>query len=186
MNNIQLEKILSFIANKKAKVFVLAKNEMYNNDMKDSLPTIFCINTINLESAHLIGHWVLVFVFTKRGKRVSYTFDSYGQPLSFYGIKNPYPVINENRKKLQCFNSKVCGEYVVYVCNKLLNGIPFYKIINSFSQNCEENDNKVEKYVSRLHCHYSCNRAYKKTKRFFSCCEMKTVLKYCKKCTLET
>lgn len=95
-------------------------------------------------------HWV-AFYFTPRGKCVY--FDSYGLPPSNKHLlgfveRNATEWVY-NSKKLQGFNSKVCGHYCIFFAHHMARGLSPPRLLRLFQCNSNINDCMVTRFVQR-------------------------------------
>ena len=109
-------------------------------------PKIFIVNTdpINQPGQHWVSMWI---------DEVSEHFDSIGQkPLKDFEhflISNG-PQYMFNSKRLQNYNSNVCGQYCLFYAYYRCRGYKFKEIIDMFSKNLMLNDVKVNSLSSMM------------------------------------
>jgi hypothetical protein len=122
-------------------------------------PLYLIVNTAR--STHPTGiHWVTLYQLSSKSPLLF--LDSYGYGISKYdvsftdfAIKNSTTVI-EGDRRLQNYNSTVCGHYAVYFIYRLYktNGC-LNLIYNSFSNDTLKNDLKVKNFVKKRVCKLS-------------------------------
>lgn len=119
----------------------------------NSLPYGFIANT---DPHHLPGkHWVAFYV-NEQG--VLETFDSYGKAPGEYSpfftrFMNTFERKLINRKQLQNYNTKVCGQYCLFFLMCRCRRYSMRDIMNIFSYNFEINDQFVNSFINeRFYC----------------------------------
>ena len=88
---------------------------------------------VNLDDSSGVGsHWVCIYNCTHE---VCYYFDSFGVD----PCEEVMRFMRQSRKKIamstyqiQQLGTIMCGYYCIYVCNELLNNVPFYDILLQF------------------------------------------------------
>lgn len=122
---------------------------------------------VNTDTSDRPGmHWQAIWFTTlrrkSRGIRVSYFFDSYGQPphnnyiRDF--IKNNSQETSWNNRGVQSLHSLTCGEYCCLFALTMAKGRDFQCFFNQFGSDTDSNDEHV-------HTLYSCNLTKKKSSR---------------------
>lgn len=114
-----------------------------------SLPAAIVANT---DAADKPGsHWVAFFINTA-GRGIF--FDSYGMPpTSPYHLdrlKRNCKSFRWNKKQLQSFDSKVCGEYCVMFLRHMCSGSNLRAFCKIFSNNYHQNDRLVSKFYKSI------------------------------------
>ena len=84
-------------------------------------------------------HWVCAYVSDTH--KVEF-FDSFGQPLQFYGW-NILKEVQYNEKPLQSSDSEVCGMYCLFYLYFRCRGLSMDSIIANFGENTRINDKYV-------------------------------------------
>lgn len=106
----------------------------------------------NIDTSNKLGsHWVAFYIDNDGAGNY---FDSYGipptSPHHLERLKQNCRNFRWNRKKLQSFDSKVCGEYCVMFIRNMCSGCSMRAFCNIFSSNSEKNDNLVAKLYKNL------------------------------------
>ena len=115
-----------------------------------SFPVAFIANTDKRMDPG--RHWVVFYVSSRTKGEF---FDSYGNSPSYYsnafqkffdrnGLKLMY-----NDKRLQGYDSSVCGQYCVYYLMQRCRGMEMKSVVEPFTQNYANNDQFVYSYVNR-------------------------------------
>ena len=128
-------------------VGILASDELPKQF--NSFPISFIVNTDKRMDPG--RHWVAFYISSRTEGEF---FDSYGNPPSYYsnefekffdrhGLKMTY-----NRKRLQGYDSSVCGQYCIYYLMQRCRGIDMKSIVKPFTQNYANNDQFVYCYVN--------------------------------------
>ena len=104
----------------------------------------------NLDTSDKPGsHWV-AFYIDSHGRGTF--FDSYGLPPSsrhhLDRLRRNCKWIKWNKKKLQSFDSKVCGEYCVMFLHFMCSGFTLRKFCNIFTSDTRSNDKIVAKFYN--------------------------------------
>ena len=110
---------------------------------------LIIINTDNHDKPGV--HWVAIYL-NQEGKAVY--FDSYGIPVMIHHHhqrlrKNAKQFI-WNTKRLQSFNSTVCGHYCVMFLYYMSHGYTLENFCNIFSDNYKCNDGIVKKFLNKI------------------------------------
>ena len=123
-------------------------------------PYALIINTDNHDRPGV--HWVAVYL-NKNGHAIF--FDSYGMPPSVshhhQRIRKNSTRFGWNTKRLQSFNSTVCGQYCVMFLYFMSHGYTLDHFYNLFSNNYKLNDNFVRQFFKKI----SNNRIINKKKK---------------------
>ena len=104
----------------------------------------------NLDTSDKPGsHWVAFYIDDHaRGT----FFDSYGLPPSsqhnIERLRRNCKWFKWNKKKLQSFDSKVCGEYCVMFLHCMCSGFTLRKFCNIFTRDTRSNDKIVAKFYN--------------------------------------
>lgn len=114
-----------------------------------SFPVAFIVNTDKRVDPG--RHWVVFYVSSRTKGEF---FDSYGNSPSYYsnafqlffdrnGLKMTY-----NQRRLQGYDSSVCGQYCVYYLMQRCRGMEMKSVVEPFTQNYANNDQFVYSYVN--------------------------------------
>ena len=106
------------------------------------------------------------FHHIKYGDR--YFFDSFGQPLSMYGLDIALFFNTYNGNKIKVFNSPlqddisyVCGAYTIYFAYIMSKNYSTYYIKTKFSKNKKRNDSLMKKFIFlKTGTQITCNSRY--------------------------
>lgn len=108
-------------------------------------PTAFVLNTKDHGDAG--EHWVAVFV-DRNGRGIF--FDSFGQQPTIANhlrrIRKNTTVYNYNRRRLQSYDSTVCGQYCVLFLHFMCLGLSLRQFHSLFTNDTMENDKLVLEY----------------------------------------
>jgi hypothetical protein len=91
------------------------------------------------------SHWTLLSLIGPEG----IYFDSFGVEPSEPVLKmmKKFKKVNiRNLNDMQSLTSSSCGFWCIFVIEQLLKGIPFYEIVNNFSNNHKKNEAILTKY----------------------------------------
>lgn len=121
----------------------------------DRIPRILSLPVAivtNMDTANKPGsHWV-AFYISKNG--TGNFFDSFGMPpTSPYhldSLRRNCKNFRWNKKKMQSFKSKVCGEYCIMFLRHMCTGTSLYAFCSIFSENSQRNDYLVSKFYATL------------------------------------
>lgn len=96
-------------------------------------------------------HWIAVYL-TNNGNAIY--FDSYGLPPIVHQHHQRVTMNSRNykwnTKRLQSFNSSVCGQYCVMFLHYMSRGYSLEKFCNLFSNDCKNNDMIVQNFYSKV------------------------------------
>lgn len=114
-----------------------------------SLPAAIIINT---DTAAKKGeHWISLYI--DENAFGSY-FDSYGlpptSPYHLDRIKRNCRRYQFNKKQLQSFDSKVCGEYCIMFLHHMCAGVSLRKFCRMFSRGTRKNDKLAENFYKMV------------------------------------
>jgi hypothetical protein len=113
-------------------------------------PTAFpCCLIQNLDTSKQKGsHWTAIYI---DHDRYGFYFDSYGncptKTIERYLKRNCYDYMH-NGKLVQGIYSSCCGQHCLFCLFHKANGKSFEEIIDSYSNDLEENDNLVTEFVN--------------------------------------
>lgn len=112
-------------------------------------PYALIVNTDNHDKPGL--HWVAVYL-NNYGEAIY--FDSYGVPplvnSHHQRIRKNAKKYSWNTKRLQSFNSTVCGQYCVMFLYYMSHGYSLENFCNLFSDNYKYNDNLARKFYGKI------------------------------------
>ena len=106
---------------------------------------------VNLDDANGPGtHWVCIF---NCHQDVCYYFDSFGvdpcdEVLAF--MRQSHKKIAMSTYQIQKLGTIMCGYFCIYVCNELLNDVPFCDILLKFDPNKFHNNDSIIKELLNL------------------------------------
>lgn len=137
---------------------VFACDKIKNLCIEKSTEKYFII--VNTHSSKSPGqHWLLFFVVNN----TCILFDSMAKSLSFYGdcVKDGFHMFSNNcnvqissARRLQAFESNLCGIYCIYVARELCRKKSINMIENCFSNDHTKNDKRMtiwfSKYIKKL------------------------------------
>lgn len=114
-------------------------------------PVSFIVNTD--KGINPGKHWVAIYISSSIEGEF---FDSYGNSPSYYsnefenffdkhGLKMTY-----NQKRLQGYDSSVCGQYCIYYLMQSCRGMNMKSVVKPFTQNYSNNDQFVFSYVNQI------------------------------------
>ena len=166
MDNHQINYILSHFNPKKyiyLGCFANDDNFLLDYNLSDNF---FVLNTLNSSDNRDIGHWIGYF----EKNNILYFVDSFGMCPSAYGgvIKQIYEKYAYKIRMLPSFqiqneSSLLCGGYVIFFFNKLIENYKPTMIMRKFRQSLSRNDAFIELYIIRiinnevLRCASRCN-----------------------------
>ena len=120
--------------------------------MKWPRPCALIANTDNHDKPGV--HWVAVFL-NQQGHAVY--FDSYGLPPQvpqhLQRVRMNCKIYKWNTKRLQSFNSLVCGQYCLMFLYYMSHGYTMEKFCSMFSDNCTNND-KIARHFYNNYSRY--------------------------------
>ena len=131
----------------KSVVGIFASDELPK--LLNSFPVSFIVNTDKRMDPG--RHWVAFYISSRTEGEF---FDSYGNSPSYYsnefekffdrhGLKMTY-----NQKRLQGYDSIVCGQYCIYYLMQRCRGIDMKCVVKPFTQNYANNDHFIYCYVN--------------------------------------
>lgn len=106
----------------------------------------------NIDTSDKPGsHWIAMYI-DKNGYGIY--FDSYGvPPLSKHHLdrlRRNCVRYRWNRKQLQSFDSRVCGEYCIMFLYAICNGLSLQKFNRLFSLDTKKNDDLASKFYKKI------------------------------------
>lgn len=152
MDTLQLRESLKILTSKMKKCYTncVASDELDSLNVRH-LPA--CIITNDMPRDHPGRHWLGIFIPRIGPAKF---FCSYGMGLNNYdeAIANFMMgfgrEIIENTKRLQSYNTKVCGQYALYFLYQQLYGCCNMSIYCRFSEKTRFNDKNVAKFFNNI------------------------------------
>ena len=123
-------------------------------------PLYLVVNTA--PSSHSGLHWIAMYRASSKSPLIF--LDSYGLDTSSYGktfssfVKSCNVKVIEADKRLQDFNSNVCGHYAIYFIYQLFRMGCLKTLYNGFSNDPGKNDRKVKSFVRKRVCKTRCKK----------------------------
>jgi len=151
MNTSQINAIISSDSKTNEKFQgVLARDQFINCEI--IFPSLFVCNTDNSNQPGT--HWVAIY-FSELGK-CEY-FDSYGLPPLFSDVTQKLLKIDQtftyNEKRLQSFQTNVCGTYSIIYCMLKSRNYSLSRILEMFllTDNFNERDHALKFYIENIY-----------------------------------
>jgi hypothetical protein len=140
--------------------YVISKNNF--DDIVYSQKTIIICNT----SSKLPGeHWVAFHVYCYKGELTAEYFDSFAQPLEYYGIVPPFSISRTMFRAVQSEYSETCALHCLYFSYLKVKLLTIHEIGLRYRENKNKNDQivrKFYKYVSSKNKNPSINSCCRK------------------------
>ena len=176
MNGHQIDNIINSLSEIKHLFLGIYKNDTIPFELQSKRNGFFIVNTTVKIST--MGHWILYYI----KDNCLYFFDSFGQPLSVYGLDIESFFDTYNYDKIKVFNSAlqddmsyVCGAYTIYFAYMMGKNHSTYYIKSRFSSNKKRNDSLVTKFIFlKTKTQIICNSQYCSSHMFQTKCR-----KYC-------
>jgi hypothetical protein len=126
---------------------VIARDELSSVNF-NLAPIALVVNTDDRRNPG--RHWVAVYVWKVHGKLYSDHYDSYGNPLSRYGINIPVPMHQYNKKSHQQYSSSVCGLHSLRFLYKRSRGTSLATYVSHCQTDPAKNDDLVKQFYYNI------------------------------------
>lgn len=148
MDAITLHACVEYLCHGSADVYTFASDYLPTVRIGNK-PLIVICNTGSSEGKG--EHWVGFYTYyCKEGKIKSEYYDSFAEPLRFYGLVYPYPITKQNTVVHQNDYTNFCGQLTLYFFHLRLRRSPLYYALRQLSQNKDRNEQLALVFFQRI------------------------------------